>query len=60
MDGELLKKRIRLGTPTIISNGHGRVDCAMLLCRSRIILDDFTPPKYSRDWHLHRDTERYL
>ena len=25
-----------------------------------IVPDDFTPPKYSRDWHLHRDTERYL
>ena len=39
------------------------VDCAMILVRIYCdlgILPPFDPRPYPRDWHMHRDAERYL
>lgn len=42
--------------------GHG-IDCAQLLLQSFSgagLVKSFDPGSYPRDWHLHRDAERYL
>lgn len=39
------------------------VDCARILIEVYAeagLIDRFNPGKYTRDWHLHRDEERYL
>ncbi len=39
------------------------VDCAMLLAEvyhNAGLIPEITPEDYPPDWHLHRDTERYL
>ena len=39
------------------------VDCLMLLAEvyeRAGVIEHATPPHYPADWHLHRDTERYL
>ena len=54
-----------LGTPyhhAARVRGAG-VDCAMLpaaVYRTAGLIPDFTIERYPPDWHLHRDTERYL
>lgn len=57
--------RLWTGTPyhhraAVLGSG---VDCARLLLEvfaGAGLIERFTPDKYSHDWHLHRDEEKYL